>query len=272
MKRTPELIRYEIDCLLEDGVRFDVMNGTYTTKIIKPSGKLVLSNLRFPDKVFVAYQMVKRDCLLTERGKWILDGDFSKSNYDDNTRITELQADELLNIDIKGAYASCLRNSGLIVPKTYDYLMTLPKQYRLPSVGMLARSYIHYKYDEGNLLDAELYRAETCQLFFYIIQEIDILMREIKWILGKYFVFYWVDGVFFRKDTPISKIDEVESFLQSMNYGYKYEKIEDFIYQNIDGDVMTSFTKNGEPKKMQFRSKGKKEADVQRLLQDIATR
>jgi hypothetical protein len=270
LKRTPQLVKAEIDLLLAQGTRFDVMNGTYTTKIIRPDSKLVLSNLRFPNKVFVAFQMVKRDCLKTELGQDIISRTHSKSNYDDNLRISHLKYESILNIDIKGAYASCLKNNGLIDHKTYEYLMLLPKQYRLPAVGMLARSYVHYMYDQGKLMDAELYRAETSQLFFYLISEIDILMREIKWILGKHFIFYWVDGVFFSPDTPASKIDEVESLLQSLNYGYRYEDIQDFEYTNIDGEITTSFVKNGERKAMVFRSKGKHESDVQKMLQDIA--
>lgn len=255
IKRTVATIEAEIDTLLEMGCRFEVMNGTYTTKIIKPWGKLVLSHLDFPNKVFAAHAMVKRDCLETDYGKHIITQQFSKSNYDDNPILDELICPDLLNIDIKGAYASCLFNSGLIREKTYQYLMGLPKECRLPCVGMLARSYVHYKYDEGELLDVSLFRSETAQLFFYLIAEIDIIMREVKFILGKYFVFYWVDGIFFRYDTPKALVQQVESYLMSLGYNYRYEKITDFHYKNVDGDVRTMFYKNGEFKDMSFRSK-----------------
>jgi hypothetical protein len=176
---------------------------------------------------------------------------------------------ELLNIDIKGAYATCLFANGLVTQKTYEYLMKLPKDERLPCVGMLARSYIHYQYDDGQLLDVSMFRAETAEIFFYLIAQIDIIMREIKFILGNYFVFYWVDGIFFRFDTPKHIVKRVEDLLMHSGYNYRYEKIENFMYQNIDGDVRTMFLKNGELKEMSFRSKGIKEKEINNMLADL---
>ena len=69
-------------------------------------------------------------------------------------------------------------------------------------------------------------------------------MREIKWMLGRYFVMYWVDGVFFAKDTPPRLVREVETYLMSLGYNYRYERIDDFMYRNVDGNVRAMFMKN----------------------------
>jgi len=46
--------------------------------------------------------------------------------------------DVIFNIDIKSAYATILKNDGLITQKTFDFINRLPKQERLTAVGMLA--------------------------------------------------------------------------------------------------------------------------------------
>lgn len=272
LSRTPQTIQGEIDSLLRQGVKFDVFNGTYTTKIVKPWGNLVLSSVNFPNKVFVAHSMVRRDCLETDLGQEIIAKKHTKFNYANNPTIEEMNCDTLYNIDIKGAYASCLFNNGLVRQKTYQYLMGLPKTARLPCVGMLARSYVHYAYDKGELIDVKPFRAETAELFFYLIAEIDIVMREIKWILGRYFVMYWVDGVFFSKDTPAPLVREVESYLMSLGYNYRYERIDDFMYRNVDGNVRAMFMKNGEFKDMKFRCSGMAEKEIKRALWDKGER
>jgi hypothetical protein len=78
-------------------------------------------------------------------------------------------------------------------------------------------------------------------------------MRSIQWELGKHFYFYWVDGVFFAKDTPKRLITNVENLLISKNYLYKYEEVKNFkLTKNKQGVYTIDMVKNGEVKKYQF--------------------
>lgn len=123
---------------------------------------------------------------------------------------------------------------------------------RLTSVGMLATSHVKYFYSGGKCIDFKPYREPTAQIFFFLIDEINYLMQDIKWILGNDFIFYWVDGVFMKPTTPKSKIEKVENLLISLNYKYKYEKVENFSVQRIQDKVIVDMIKNDETKRYEF--------------------
>lgn len=252
LPRTREIMGAQMDLLIKNKETFVVQHGTYTTRIEKRFGKMVFSNVRFRNKVFVAANMVKSDCLKSDRGPEILATQHFKKNFANADHFDSMYERKVLNIDIKGAYANCLFNNELICRKTYEYLTSLKKEERLPAVGMLARSHVKYFYHEGECTDVQPHRENTAELFFFLIAEIDIIMREIRFILGKYFIFYWVDGVFFRHDTPKELVKEVEDFLMELNYRYSYEVCTDFQYQNVDGQCRILLNKSGEMKEWNF--------------------
>ena len=68
-------------------------------------------------------------------------------------------------------------------------------------VGMLARSYSKYTYKGKECIKVEFHREPTAQIFFFLIQEVEYVMRDCKWYLGKDYIFHWVDGVFFKPET-----------------------------------------------------------------------
>jgi hypothetical protein len=254
VQRTVAAVKSEVNLLRELGWDFEVRHGTYTTKIIKPTGSTSYTTINFRNKVFVAANMVKKDCLESGLSEEIQSIEHSKINYANQSDMDDFQAERVLNIDIKGAYASCLFNSKLITEKTYLYLMSLDKHERLPAVGMLARSYMSYIYSQGKCVSVDRFRADTSEFFFYLIEKIDEMMREIKWMLGEYFIYYWVDGVFFRRDTPVSRIEKVESYLRELNYLYCYESVSNFKFKNDSGMVEISLDKDNVTKQWKFRS------------------
>lgn len=267
--RTPEFIKSQIQPLVDAKQDFEIQHGTYTTKLIKPTGKMVFSNVRFRPKVFVAANMVKRDTTQSEFGQHILSQVHHKRNYANTQRAESFTAERVYNIDIKGAYGNCLYNSGLITEGTYNYLMSLKKDERLPSVGMLARSHVKYHYQEGTCVDVETYRAPTAELFFYLIAEIDRIMREIQWILGNDFLFYWVDGVFFKDGTPAKKVSEVERYLTDLGYHYSYELCNDFFFENVEGQCRILMQKNAELKEWRFRDSNERDREISKMLHEI---
>lgn len=123
---------------------------------------------------------------------------------------------------------------------------------RLTSVGMLATSHVKYFYKGGKCVDFKPYREPTAQIFFFLIDEINYLMQDIKWILGNDFIFYWVDGVFMKPTTPKKKIQDVENLLINLQYKYKYEKVENFRVTRIQDKVVIDMTKNDETKRYEF--------------------
>jgi hypothetical protein len=256
------MIRYERDSLalknyvkfLRDNKKtFVVRHGTYTTTVETQHGKNKYETHQFSDRVFIAAAMIRKDVVNSEMGQRIMELPHEKINFGHHQKLEPFKADEVLNIDISGAYATCLYVNGLITDKTFKYLKKLRKEERLPSVGMLARSACLWKYDGGECVDIVVERSKTAQVFYYLIEEINYVMRSIQWELGKHFYFYWVDGVFFAKDTPKRLITNVENLLISKNYLYKYEEVKNFkLSKNKQGVYTIDMVKNGEIKKYQF--------------------
>jgi hypothetical protein len=256
------MIRYERDSLalknyvkfLRDNKKtFVVRHGTYTTTVETQHGKNKYETHQFSDRVFIAAAMIRKDVVNSEMGQRIMELPHEKINFGHHQKLEPFKADEVLNIDISGAYATCLYVNGLITDKTFKYLKKLRKDERLPSVGMLAKSACLWKYDVGECVDIVVERSKTAQVFYYLIEEINYVMRSIQWELGKHFYFYWVDGVFFAKDTPKRLITNVENLLTSKNYLYKYEEVKNFkLSKNKQGVYTIDMVKNGEIKKYQF--------------------
>jgi hypothetical protein len=266
--RTQHMVQSQIESLKKTGWDFMVQHGTYTTKIHKPTGILTFSTIQFRNKVFVAANMVKRDAKQSDKGQEIMNSVFRKNNYANSDTTEVYLADEVWNIDIKSAYANCLFVNGLIKGETLGYLQGLKKHERLPSVGMLAKSHIKYWYSEGECFKVEPHREPTAQIFFFLIHEIDRVMREIKWILGDYFLYYWVDGVFFKKETPTRLIVQVEEYLKSENYPYAWEMCYNFDYFRHDGNVKVKMIKSGVRKEWNFKDSNFEDDLVKRYLQN----
>jgi hypothetical protein len=252
LRRTPDAIKWIQDSLTNSDIDYVLKHGTYTTQIEHSMGTIKLMLNNFQNRVFCASQMVKKDCKNSAVGQEIMKSTHLKKNYDSNPKIDNIKYDTCFNIDLSSAYAYCLFNNGLITQKTFNYLQKLPKMERLTAVGMLATSHVKYFYQGGKCIDFKPYREPTAQIFFFLIDEINYLMQDIKWILGNDFIFYWVDGVFMKPTTPKKKIQDVENLLTNLCYKYKYEKVENFSVHRIQDKVIVEMIKNDESKRYEF--------------------
>jgi len=244
--RTTDNINFNIEILNMLNVPFEVQHGTYTTTIVTEEKKVKYMMNKYNNRVFACAKIIKRDVLKSPKAKEIMADKFFKINYGFSNLVESYQAKRVLNIDISSAYASCLYNNKLITEATYQRISTLPKVERLPVVGMLATSYTKFIYDKGECIDVKVHRAETANVFFYLIDEINYIMQEIRHLLGNHFIFYWVDGVFFSEETPKSTIKEVEHFLLELGYRYKYEAVRDFSIDSTKKSLIIKMNKNNE--------------------------
>ena len=244
--RTTDNINFNIQVLNMLNVPFEVQHGTYTTTIVTEEKKVKYMMNKYNNRVFACAKIIKRDVLKSPKAQEIMADKFFKINYGFSNLVESYQAKRVLNIDISSAYASCLYNNKLITEATYQRISTLPKVERLPVVGMLATSYTKFVYDKGECIDVKVHRAETANVFFYLIDEINYIMQEIRHLLGNYFIFYWVDGVFFSEETPKEMIKEVEHFLLELGYRYKYEAVRDFSIDSTKKSLIIKMNKNNE--------------------------
>jgi len=202
----------------------------------------------YNNRVFRCASMIKSDVLKSENAQEIMNAKYLKTNFGVSNNKNSFKAEQVLNIDISSAYATCLFNNQLITEKTYKIIRSLPKTERLPCVGMLATSHTKFSYSNGECYNVDVYRSPTAPVFFYLIDEINYIMQQVQFLLGVDFIFYWVDGVFFDFNTPIEKVQAVEQFLSDSGYDYKYEDVQEFKIDVDDRKLMLKMVKNGIPK------------------------
>ncbi len=248
LKRTAENIQFQIDLLNQFGVPFEVQNGTYTTTIITPHKKTRYMMNNYSSRVFQVATMIKTEVQKSDLGQEIMQSKFFKTNFGFSNNPKSYASKKVLNIDITSAYATCLLNAGLISERTYQALKKLPKTERLPCVGMLATSHTKYRYENGECVEVTAFRSPTANVFFHLIDEINYVMRNIEFLLGKNYIFHWVDGIFFDYNTSPKIIKEIEQYLQEKGYDYKYEDVQDFKVETDEKKIMIKMVKNGIPK------------------------
>ncbi len=246
--RDQQNIQTNIDILNRMKVSFVVQHGTYTTTIITGNKKVRYMMNTYHNRVFMCANMIKRDVLKSDLAKQIMSSSYVKTNFGFSSNPISYRCDRVLNIDITSAYATCLIRNKLITEETYNVLKSLPKTERLPCVGMLATSYSKFFYENGECVNVEMFRSPTANVFFFLIDEINSIMKAIEFYLGDKFIFYWVDGVFFDYNTDPNVIEEIESFLTSYGYDYKYENVDNFNVCSDNDNLIIQMIKNGDSK------------------------
>jgi hypothetical protein len=252
LTRKPQNVDEIVNFFNKLGDSYRIHHGTYSTVIETENGKVKFAGTKFNNRVFIAAKLVVKDVLNSERGPIIMQTNWPRSNFQNKENMQPFRAKKILNIDISGAYASCLKVNELITDKTFNYLQKLKKDERLPAVGMLARTFTVFTYECGELTDVEVQRSATAQVFFYLIAEINNVMQAVEYELGKYFYFYWVDGIFFSYDTPGHIVKAVEGILADRGYKFKYESVENFSLKRNRDIYTINMIKNGENKTYKF--------------------
>ena len=227
-------------------IPYRVIKSTYTMRIESDFLNIHFVKSFMSDKAFIAAQMIKKD--IKEAG--ILPPDiemdslkYFQFNQPDNLRNAP---ENVYNIDLKSAYANVLMNNGVISQKTFDFMKTLMKKDRLACVGMLAARKDVFCYGEdGKICDYSKEVAETANWFFWCVLQTGEIMMKLKHAIGGDFLFFWVDGIFFKGE---QNIDAVKSILDELKYPYSLDLCSNFRY--IEGENLKNvfYTKNNENK------------------------
>ena len=268
-KRTLKSINFFTKTWDKLGIPYSVKHGTYTTIIESELGKHKFVVNQYSNKVFIAKNKVRQDVINSELGQRIMKTDFNTINFGVNDNFESFRNKHILNIDISSAYVHAIYNAGLITAETFGYLQTLKKSERLPALGMLASSYTKFFYEDGKCKEYVAHREPTANVFFMLIQEVNDVMEECRWVLGKDYIFHWVDGIFFDKETSTKKVRQVEKILEENNFPYKYESVRDFEFSKNDKNFVISMYKNGEPKRYEFTHRNDFESIKRYLTQRV---
>jgi hypothetical protein len=94
-------------------------------------------------------------------------------------------------------------------------------------------------------------------------------MKDIEYMLGSDYIFHWVDGVFFRKETHKDVIKNIEDFLLELDYPFKYELVDTFKVRKQEDVVRIEMYKNNKYKKYEF-STGQSGRNLTQILMQNA--
>ena len=250
--RNPQFIKNLIELYKKEGVNFKVKHSTYNTEIHTDLNIQKFITHEFDQRVFFAFSMIQGDLTKSQNLNKVLQGQWKKTNYDSQNGLPNVSYKKAINLDITSAYPYCLYINGLISEKTFNFLMRLPKNERLPAIGMTAKKNTVITYEKGKATTWDYNEHKYAQVFYFVINQITDLMEWAKDIAGDSFLFYWVDGIFLKPSVSKEKLMQIEAIFKEQGYYYKYEKVENLELKRVEDMIEISMLKKGEAKVYKF--------------------
>lgn len=196
-------------------------------------------------KFFAAMRMIEKDVEFAVEtmgfSNHLLDESIDPKFYTCAYNLVPFSAPEIFNIDLDSAYPTALLQLGLISKETFEYLMTIPKIDRLAAVGCLAKSKNIYHYENGKLEDFETETSQYKNIWRVMVNLVDKLLNELIEIDPENFVFYWVDGIFFREQPSPEKLEQMKVYIEETGFNFKHEKIENFELRRAGEKIFVEF-------------------------------
>jgi hypothetical protein len=248
MFKNPQLQESIIKQYKEAGLDFQVKHSNYNTQIIGQESVIKFIQTEHSIKVFIAYNKIVADLKKSDKTVEILQGDWSTENFDSKNGLKPCSYKTVLNLDITSAYPYCLFINKLICLDTFNYLMALPKNERLPAIGMIAKKSVWIDYQKGKATAWDVKTGEYANIFFFVIQQITDLMAWAADIAGEDFLFYWVDGIFLKPTISKKKLQEITGIFAEQGYYYKYENVKNFSVVRENDKLYINMIKNGDEK------------------------
>ncbi len=248
MFKNPQLQESIIKQYKEAGLDFQVKHSNYNTQIIGQESVIKFIQTEHSIKVFIAYNKIVADLKKSDKTVEILQGEWSTENFDSKNGLKPCSYKTVLNLDITSAYPYCLFINKLISLDTFNYLMALPKNERLPAIGMIAKKSVWIDYQKGKATTWDVKTGEYANIFFFVIQQITDLMAWAADIAGDDFLFYWVDGIFLKPTISKKKLQQITGIFAEQGYYYKYENVKNFSVVRENDKLYINMIKNGDEK------------------------
>jgi hypothetical protein len=219
----------QTDILIErygknEGEYFLEMTG-YTDSVISQTGqKTIIAEGNTKNRTFAASKKIVSDYL---ESNIILENIPVDAIKYFKYKNQEFNYDLAILIDIKAAYPSVLKNTGIIKEETFNYLMKLPKLERLKSIGMLASEKIKMTFEKGKLIKTEKGKEAIYKdIYFYAAFETGEILHELSQINKEDFLFYWFDGIYIKSNWLYAA--EIMKRLKDKNYEFSVSWIKNF--------------------------------------------
>jgi hypothetical protein len=259
-KKTNENVKFKVDFLKSTKQSYEMQNSNYTTTFIFKDGtrhKFIKSEMDI--ETFIAFNKVKKDIdVLNIDYDFILeDFKLTESNvyFNSMPSIKSFKSDEILNIDLKGAYPTTIFNLGFITEETKDFVFDLPKKSRLACLGMLASKKVHTFFVDGEPQRFDISKSKYRPIFILLVRYVDKVMLEISKIAGEDFIFFWVDGIYLRKTISDWKLFLIKDYLKDLKFDYHEDILKNFKLKRKGKMLKIKFEKENKIKKFKFRDK-----------------
>ena len=151
-------------------------------------------------------------------------------------------------VDIDQAYWETAYQLGIVSDEIYvkGSKGNISKKARLTALGSLAKKKYNYHFKGDKLLDTIIEKEPLLEnLWFTVCKRVSDVMHKVIAELGSDFIFYWVDGIYF-KNTPENVSKAMSIFIDS-GYNSKFRKINQIYFHEMGftvndyGDITREF-------------------------------
>lgn len=240
---TKDNINAYINFLKVTGTPFTMKKSNYTCSIIHNNKMARFLSTYQSNRCFAAFSKIKKDVNALKVPKI----NYNRVRYFVHNFRKDSFHPEVINIDLKSAYATVLYNYKIISEDTFAYLKTLPKKDRLVSVGMLASKHVLFQYDnKGRLYNCQQFVSEYEPFFLFAVQKVFEIMTTLKNICEQNYLFTWVDGIYLKPD--LEKLEKCIQYLDGINFPYSVDTLTNFNVKMVSTFVKVNFDKGGENK------------------------
>lgn len=161
-----------------------------------------------------------------------------------------LELPNILEMDITKAYYKMARNLDYISEEIYQICLKLPKHIRLRLIGSIATHKVIEKYENKELKDIQIIEdLELREIWFHICYEVGKVMQECAEAIQEYFIFYWVDGIYFQRDKRFSTKNDpsqqiINNIFQKNNLEFSVNELNKISLQNYNEHLTLKCYKN----------------------------
>jgi hypothetical protein len=156
----------------------------------------------------------------------------------------------VLEMDITKAYYQMAYNLGYLSYATYKSLINLPKYIRLRLLGSIATRRVIEKYEGDQIIDIKVVEdLRLRDVWNRICFETGKVMKECSEAIQDFFIFYWVDGIYFQQH-PKYPIDNdpckqiIQKIFEKNNLNFSINQLEKISLQNMDDEIQLKCWKN----------------------------
>lgn len=212
---------------------------TYTDTIIDQSeNKIIVAPNFTANNTFIASKKIISD--YEKSGIYLENIPQSVIRYY-NWNSLEFFYERAILIDIKAAYPTALKNTGLITDETYNFLMRLKKIQRLKAIGMLASSKFIYEFESGELISTRKTEPNKYKdIYFFASYEIGEILQKCSVLNKNDFLFYWFDGIYLKPNWIYAA--EIMNLLKENNYNFSVSWIENFQSKELKNCIKIIWT------------------------------